>query len=293
MTRQIRALIVDDDADMRRLNMSLLNQTGLAEFLFAEAENGIDALKKYRPEETEILFVDMNMPQMDGVDFIRKLRSLYKDCPPAVMITAESNQERLAKAVEETGVEALLLKPVNRDRLRTGLKSLVASIPERSGACAVPHGECVSEAMQYVLAKACDLQLTPEPPDEVVRSGNVVLGMISMHGDVQWSLTLGFARDAAEAVASSFAGSDTPSEQLDLGDAIAELTSIVAGRVKTLLSARGVAVDMSLPTVISTSGLQFLVRRKGTTAADYAHFHSPIGKLWTVVAVGIPAGMVL
>lgn len=293
MTRRMNALIVDDDAAVRKLIMDQLNQTGLAEFVFAEARDGIDALEKYRPDETEIIFVDMNMPRMGGIDFIRKLHSLYKSCPPAVMITAESDGGRLSDAAQEAGVEALLLKPVDKDRLRTGLKTLVASIPERSGVCAVPHGECVSEAMQYVIAKACDLQLTPEPPDEAVRSGNAMLGMISMVGDLQWTVVLGFARDAAEAVASSFAGSETSSDELELGDAIGEITNIVAGRIKTLLSSRGLAVSFSLPTVISTSGLRFLVQRTGTTAANYAHFHSPVGKLWTVVTVGIHAGMVL
>ena len=212
MARQINALIVDDDAAVRKLIMNQLNQTGLAEFVFAEAEDGIDALEKYRPDETEIIFVDMNMPRMGGIDFIRKLHSLYQSCPPAVMITAESDGERLSNAAQEAGVEALLLKPVDKDRLRTGLKTLVASVPERSGVCAVPHGECVSEAMQFVLTKACNLELTPEPPDEAVRSGSAMLGMISMVGDLQWTVVLGFARDAAEAVASRFAGSETSSD---------------------------------------------------------------------------------
>lgn len=291
MPRKLRTLIVEDSTTTRKMIMRALEQTGLAEFTFTEAEDGIDALSQYRPGEIEIIFVDMNMPRMGGLEFIRKLRSEYKKSPPTVIITAETSQERLAEAINEPGVNAFMLKPVDRDRLQTGLRKLVDSIPESTGPCVVPHGECVQQAMQTILASACDLGLTAEPDDESVRKGKIVLGMVSIQGEVHWSVALGFTQSSASAVASRFAGYEIPSDGPDLGDAIGEVTNIVAGRIKNNLGAKGLAANISLPTVIWAQGFQVLLRHN--TAVDYAHFNSEVGKIWIMVAVGMDNGMML
>jgi len=292
MARTLNALIVDDSAMTRKMIMKALGQTGLADFSFTEAEDGVDALGKYRHGETEIIFVDMNMPRMDGLEFVRKLRSQHKTCPPTVMITAETSQERLAEAINESGVDAFLLKPVDRDRLQTGLRKLVDSIPEQSGPCIVPHGECVPQAVQEILAEACcGLEVSVEPGDEAVRSGRVVLGMIALHGSVHWSVVMGFTRDSATAVASRFAGYEVSPEGPDVGDAIGEIINMVGGRTKKLLSVKGLTASMSLPTVLGASEFQVLLQQR--SAADYVHFGSPAGKVWTILTVGVDVGMIL
>lgn len=293
MTRQIRALIVDDSYTTRRMVMNALSQTGLAEFLFVEADDGLDALEKYQHGKTQILFVDMNMPRMDGLAFIRELHARHENCPPSVIITAESSKEKLMEALSQTGVDAFLLKPVDRDRLYAGLKTLIGGIPEPSAPCVVPHGECVPQALREVLAQACDLELSSVPVDEEIRRGDVVFGMISILGDVQWSVVLGFTRDAASSVASRFAGCDGPIDDDDMGDAIGEITNILGSRVKLLLGKAGLVVEMSLPMVISASDFRFLIQRRRKGADAYAHFDSPVGELWTKVTVGLHPGMVL
>jgi CheY-like chemotaxis protein len=292
MARPINALIIEDSYTTRRMIMTALNQAALADFAFTEADDGVDALGKFCPGETQIIFVDMNMPRMDGIEFLRELRSQHKKCPPAVMITGESAKERLLEALNEPGVDALLLKPVDRDRLREGLKTLVDGIPERLGPCAVPYGECVPQAVQQILDEACNLTINPEAADHSLRAGQIMLGMVTLHGAVHWSVVLGFTREASEAVASKFAGYDISSGDLeDLGDAIGEITNIVGGRVRTLLASKGKIVTVSLPTVVSAAEFQIVLRRK--TAAYYVYFDSAAGKLWTAVTVGIHPGMVL
>ena len=159
MVRQLNTLIVDDSRTTRQMVMAALKQTGLAEFTFTEADDGIHALDQYQDGHTQLLFVDMNMPRMNGLEFIRKLRTQHKNCPPAVMITGESSTDKLTEAMHETGIDAFLLKPVDRDRLRTGLKTLIDSIPEPHGPSMVPNGECVSQALEEMLAKACKIEL--------------------------------------------------------------------------------------------------------------------------------------
>lgn len=291
MTRSLNALIVDDSMTIRKMIIRSLSQTGLAEFSFTEAVDGLDALDKYRHGETEILFVDMNMPEMGGLEFIRALRAKHRKCPPMVMITGESSQELLAEAINEPGVNAFLLKPVDRDRLQNGLRKLINSIPKRTGSRVVPHGEYVPLAMQEVLAQACDIHITEEEGDESERHGGILLGMISFHGCVHWSVVLGFTRDSAAAVASKFAGYDIPWDGPDIGDAIGEITNIVGGGIKRRLGLNDLAVKMSLPMVVRASEFDVLIQHKN--GSDTHYFKSQVGKLWTIVTVGIDAEMVL
>ncbi|HVP11828.1 MAG TPA: response regulator [Phycisphaerae bacterium] len=291
--RQINALIVDDSATTRKLVISALKQTGLAEFLFTEAADGVDAMAKFLPGKTELIFVDMNMPRMSGLEFIRSLHKRHKICPAAVVITAESDRKRLKEIENEPGVAALMLKPVDRDRLRSGLKTLVDGIPERTGPCAVPHGECVPLALEEVLARACELKLTPAPVDESVTRGEVVLGMLSVFGGVHWSVSLGFASEAACGVASRFSSSEMESVDQDVGDAIGEITNIVGSRIRLLLAARDVTVKCSLPMVINASGLQILAPHPLKTVINHSYFQSPVGRLWTAVSIGATSGIVL
>jgi CheY-specific phosphatase CheX len=94
-------------------------------------------------------------------------------------------------------------------------------------------------------------------------------------------------------VARRFAGGGIAPDDVDVGDAIGELTNIVAGQVKVLLNKNGINVNVSLPTVVKASGLETLVQRGRNTASGYTHFDSPAGKLWTAVSVGLSAEMVL
>jgi len=129
--------------------------------------------------------------------------------------------------------------------------------------------------------------------DEAIRRRDIVYGSIAILGDVQWSAVLGFERDTAARVASAFAGYEITPAHPDIGDAIGELTNIVGGRIKSLVSHRKLDVAVSLPTVVSAKELQVLLQRKRKTTADVAQFDSPLGRLWTEVTVGLHAGMVL
>ena len=293
MPRSINALIVDDSLTTRRLIMSALKQTGLADFVFTEAQDGVDALTKYQAGMTQLIFVDMNMPRMSGLEFVREMRQLHPVCPPMVMITGETNSDRLREALAEVGVGALLLKPVDRDRLRAGLKAVVDAIPANNGKCAVPHGEYVPLALREVLVKACDLELTPAADNEQVRLGDVVLSMFAVFGDLHWSVSVGFSAEAAAGVAARFAAtSETPTDA-HIGDAIGELTNIVGGRLRHLLSGLETTVKISLPSVIRASGLRLLTPRQLNATVAYTHFDSSVGAVWTGVTVGLAGGIVL
>jgi CheY-like chemotaxis protein len=273
--------------------MKCLGETGLADFRFTEAEDGVDALAKFQPGDTDIILVDLNLPRMGGVEFLRRLRTMHATCPPVVLITSESTPERLAEAVNAANADALLLKPVDAARLRTGLRGLVESIPERGGSWTVSHGECVALAAQFVFGETFGLALIPETTPSESEGENIVFGMVTVLGDVHWSVVFGFDESAAAGVASRLAGFDIPFDSPDIGDAIGEVTNIVAGHLKGMLVERGLRIECSLPTVIGASRIRFLVQRGRRTTADQVHYRTPVGRLWVAVSVGVTSGLVL
>jgi two-component system, chemotaxis family, chemotaxis protein CheY len=302
--RTIKALVVDDCPVSRKVIIKALSGTGLATFEFTEAADGVEALDKYDPEATDIVFVDINMPRMDGIEFLRRLRSSQGYCPPAVLITAESDGELLAAAMNDSRADAILRKPVDIQRLQKGLKTIIGRLPDRAAGWTIPHGDCAAQAMQEMLTKVCHLTVVPEARKAqapaapfagagAAESRNVVFGVMAVSGELQWSVTLGFEQSAAEGVATRFAGCPVSFDDPDLGDAIGEISNVVVGYLKRLLSARGVQVAHSLPTVFSADRIRMLVQRGRSGSADRVDFNSEVGRFWISVTEGSNGGIFL
>jgi CheY-like chemotaxis protein len=276
----------------RKMIMKDLNDSGLAEFEFIEAGDGVEALEQYQPDKYDIIFVDFQMPRKDGTEFLNDLHNQHDQYPPAVMITSERSMEVLEKAAD-AGVQTFMLKPVDKDRLRKGLRKLIDSLPERNGngSGTIPYGRYVPESLSEMLAQMAGLELTPEPENEAVRHGEIVFGTIAIMGGVHWSVTLGFEAQAASRIAEGFTGMEIPPDSPDMGDAVGELVNIVAGEIKRKLEASDMEVEISLPVVNAASKIRTIAQR--STTIEHQHFDSPAGKMWTSVTVGMNPGLVL
>ena len=71
---KVRALVIDDSQVMRNIVMQCLGRSGMGEFEFTEAGDGEEGLKKFSPANTDIVFVDWNMPVMTGIEFVRRFQ---------------------------------------------------------------------------------------------------------------------------------------------------------------------------------------------------------------------------
>jgi two-component system chemotaxis response regulator CheY len=105
-----RVLVVDDGSLIRLYYRETLEAAG---FEIAEAINGIEALEKILSERFDLVIVDINMPKMDGVSFLRVLRSQEGDAGaiPALMISSEAGEQD-ADAARAAGANFYLVKPV-------------------------------------------------------------------------------------------------------------------------------------------------------------------------------------
>ena len=128
----IRAMIVDDSGIMRKMVIRGLTQTKLANFAFIEAKDGADALEKFDPEQIDMLFVDWNMPNMSGIEFIRAVRTKEKEHTPVVMITTENTMGKIEEALDEAKVDCFVVKPFTPDILTKKLEPLFDKLSEES-----------------------------------------------------------------------------------------------------------------------------------------------------------------
>jgi two-component system chemotaxis response regulator CheY len=84
---------------MRKMVMRALAESRLAQFAFTEASDGADAMAKFNPAQIDMLFVDWNMPNMSGIDFVKKLRASCPRHVPVIMVTSESTMARIEEAL--------------------------------------------------------------------------------------------------------------------------------------------------------------------------------------------------
>lgn len=110
-----RVLVVDDASLIRLYYRDALERAG---FHVDEALNGLEALEKLLAAPADLLIVDINMPQMDGLTFLRALR---RQAPPiaaipAVVVSTEAGPQDV-EAARKAGANLYLVKPVAQDVL--------------------------------------------------------------------------------------------------------------------------------------------------------------------------------
>jgi two-component system, chemotaxis family, chemotaxis protein CheY len=131
----LRALVVDDSRVMRGMVMQTLRGIEVADFEFTEASSGSEALGKFDPDAIDIIFVDWNMPEMDGVEFAHQIRSTgWANHVPVVMITSETGDEKRKAAFDKARITCYITKPFTPEEIAEKVGPLVAKLEEkRSG----------------------------------------------------------------------------------------------------------------------------------------------------------------
>lgn len=111
--RDVSVLLVDDNANMRKVVGAILKAAGVRKI--REANDGLEALKLFQSQEIDIIFTDLMMHPVDGLAFIRWIRtSSASPNPfvPIIMMTGHATQRTLNEA-RMAGVTEFLAKPLN------------------------------------------------------------------------------------------------------------------------------------------------------------------------------------
>jgi two-component system, chemotaxis family, chemotaxis protein CheY len=109
-----RILTVDDSAAMRQMVEVTLTSAG---YDVQQAQDGREALKIAGSDSFDLVMIDVNMPDMDGLTLVRELRGMasYKHTP-LLMLTTEASTERKMQG-REAGATGWIVKPFNPDKL--------------------------------------------------------------------------------------------------------------------------------------------------------------------------------
>lgn len=113
---KIKILVVDDFSTMRRIVKNILKQLGYENI--EEAEDGAQAYNKLKSGGFGFVVSDWNMPNMDGLELLKKIRSdpELKDLP-VLMVTAEAEKEKVIAAIK-AGVSNYIVKPFTAEVLK-------------------------------------------------------------------------------------------------------------------------------------------------------------------------------
>jgi two-component system chemotaxis response regulator CheY len=114
----IRALIVDDSSVMRKIVERCLRQAGMDLGQVHEASNGAEALALVTENTFDLILSDINMPVMDGLEFIRHLKEIESaKAIPIVMITTEGGEKSVLEALS-LGAKGYIRKPFTPDQVK-------------------------------------------------------------------------------------------------------------------------------------------------------------------------------
>ena len=114
----IRALIVDDSSVMRKIVERSLRQAGIDSSEVFQAANGAEALSTLKENPVDLILCDINMPVMDGIEFIKQLPGIESaKNVPVVMITTEGSEAHVVQALS-CGARGYIRKPFTPEQVK-------------------------------------------------------------------------------------------------------------------------------------------------------------------------------
>jgi len=120
----MKVMLVDDSRTIRNIQKNVLAQLGHTDIM--EAGDGVEALSLLEKELPDLMLIDWNMPNMDGITLVRKVRETNKTVP-MIMCTTEAQKERVIEAIK-AGVNNYVVKPFNVESLAEKIDQTMAKV---------------------------------------------------------------------------------------------------------------------------------------------------------------------
>ena len=117
----LNVMIVDDSSVMRKIVERSLRQAakqGIDEVL--EAGDGGEAIQKLEGASVNVIFSDINMPNVNGIEFLRKLKETPHSGLPVIMVTTEGGEQTVLEAIE-LGAKGFIRKPFTPVQMEAAL----------------------------------------------------------------------------------------------------------------------------------------------------------------------------
>jgi len=124
--RSIKILFVDDSSTIREMVESAL--IGLGYMNIQSADDGVEALSLSMEEEYDLVITDINMPHMDGITLIEKLRNTLDYISTPILVLTTERTEAMKKKGREAGATAWMVKPFNESLLHKAMLETIAKV---------------------------------------------------------------------------------------------------------------------------------------------------------------------
>jgi two-component system chemotaxis response regulator CheY len=122
----IRVLIVDDSSVMRKIVERSLQRADMNLVQVLEAGNGMEAIAALNGNKVDLILCDINMPVMDGLEFVKQLPSVANaKGVPVVMITTEGSEDHVVQALS-AGARGYIRKPFTPDQVKDHVLPLLS-----------------------------------------------------------------------------------------------------------------------------------------------------------------------
>lgn len=115
-----KVLVVDDAQFMRMRAVKLLTQNG---YECVEAENGVQAVDKYKSEKPDAVMLDITMPDMDGLEALKQIQKIDSNAKVA-MVTAMGQQSIVMEAIK-AGAKDFVVKPFDPNRVLAAVQKML------------------------------------------------------------------------------------------------------------------------------------------------------------------------
>jgi two-component system, OmpR family, KDP operon response regulator KdpE len=170
---QWKVLVVDDDQNLRELVRLNMEHEG---YQVVQAETGAGCLQQVRAEQPDLVILDVMMPEMDGWEACRQLRTFSQ--VPVLMLTARVQSQDVVTGLD-TGADDYLVKPFNMDELNARVRALLRRVPSPNRPVVAGGGSIqIDKARRDVNIRGESVDLTPTEYDLLLmlaeRAGTVL-----------------------------------------------------------------------------------------------------------------------
>jgi two-component system chemotaxis response regulator CheY len=115
-----RVLVVDDAIFMRMKLKDILEKNGFE--VVAEAQNGVEAIEKYKTEKPDLVTMDITMPEMDGITALKEIKKIDPNAK-VIMCSAMGQQSMVMEAIQSGAID-FIVKPFDVDRVSQSLSKI-------------------------------------------------------------------------------------------------------------------------------------------------------------------------
>lgn len=125
-------LVVDDSTIVRKMVIKTINMSGLDVGTIHEADNGRKALEVLADEWVDIVFADIHMPEMNGLEMVDKMsEDNMLVSIPVVIVSSDHSQTRIDE-LKERGIRAYLKKPFRPEGLRDIIEDVLVAVGDKT-----------------------------------------------------------------------------------------------------------------------------------------------------------------